>query len=307
MTISLTTFERDFRTRLLDVVFAQWHALGAPFSSALRPEPTEVIDPEALLWCSLEFLPTEPRLRESLLGWLSANEHYIIRQRLNKVARNGEPRTNIWHALDGRTAREVARPDEACHGLPGIGDLLAFCERLGAQWPDGRWPKARLVQPAARPSTLLFRARDLLGHDIRHFLLVYLLANPSGSKLKAIQSWSGYSYRSISETATRWEAAGVLSVDHGFCRLIHPEPWKALLRLEGAQPVIVDWFNLFDACIHLLRAVAKAQRKGLSLDSAVVTSFRRAAAEALSSSVRSEPREQALSLAHLRRSLNGGL
>ena len=305
MTILLTTFERDFRTRLLDVVYGQWHDLGVPLSSALYPQSTEVIDPEALLWCSFEFLPTEPRLRESLLGWLQANEHYIIRQRLNKVARNGEPRTNIWRALDSKTIREVDRPNEVCHGLDEVEELLTFCERLSAEVQDGRWPKARLVQAAPRSSTLLLQARDLLGNDIRHLLLVYLLANPAGGKLKAIQSWSGYSYRSISETATRWEATGVLSIDHGYCRLIHLEPWKALLRLSAEQTVIVDWFFLFDACIRLLRAVGKAERKGLSWDSGVVTSFRGEAAQALVSSVRSETRAEPPSIAHLRELLTG--
>lgn len=305
MTILPTTFERDFKARLLDVVFAQWHALGVPFSSALDPEPTEVIDPEALLWCSLEFLPTEPRLRESVLGWLEANEHYIIRQRINRVAENGEPRTSIWAALDSRNVREVGRPGETSHGLDDVEELLAFCERLGAEAQEGRWPQAKRVKPGARASTLLLQARDLLGNDIRHLLLVYLLANPSGGKLRAVQRWSGYSYRSISETATRWEAAGVLSIDHGFCRLIHFEPWKLLLRVTEPQPLIVDWFSVFDASIRLLRAAGKAERKGLSRDSSVVTSFRRQAAEALSSAVRSGTREESPSLAYLRAPLSG--
>ena len=66
------TFEHAFRQRLLDVIYAQWGELGAPFSD--RRDWNDVIDPEALLWCSLEFLPTEPRLAETVLEWFRTNK-----------------------------------------------------------------------------------------------------------------------------------------------------------------------------------------------------------------------------------------
>ncbi len=46
---------------------------------------------------------------------------------------------------------------------------------------------------------------------------------------------------------------------------------------------IVDWFGVFDACIQLLRALAKARRKGFSLESPVVSAFRRGTHAVLSS------------------------
>ncbi len=61
MKTSLITFESIFRDGLLDLIYAQWRLLGAPFSS-IKLDLPEVIDPESLLWCSLEFAPTEPRL-----------------------------------------------------------------------------------------------------------------------------------------------------------------------------------------------------------------------------------------------------
>jgi len=299
MTISLTTFERQVRERLLDVIHAQWHDLGLPFSPPLAPSD-EVIDPEALLWCSLEFLPTEPRLREGVTAWLDAFAAHVIQQRVNRRARKGEPRANIWHALRPAKRSLLEVPAETCHGLGTVEEITAFCEKLPADHPRLRASEKVAGRPAPRPSTALLWARDLLGGDIRHFLLVYLLANPGGGKLKTVQRWSGYAYRSISETATRWQAAGVLVIDHGYCHLSNSGPWRALLPYEAERPVIVDWFAVFDGCVHLLRALAKAGRKGLALESPVVRSHCRRAGEALSSAVLGDPGRHGPAIDHLR-------
>jgi len=285
MTTSLITFERDFRQRLLDVVYGQWHDLGAPFSNVSRARPAEVIDPEALLWCSFEFLPTEPRLNESLQAWLLANPNYIIRQRLNKVAGSGDPRTNIWCALDKASKSKSPVPSEPCHGLDSPAEVTEFCEGINRDLQRGKSSDTHLGRPIPDPSTVLLRARDLLGNDIRHFLLVYLLATPGGGKLRTVQKWSGYSYRSISETAGRWEAAGVVAIDHGYCRLSDSAPWHTLLRRHAENAILVNWFQLFGAGVCLLRALAKARSKDLSWDSAVVTAHRRDACTALISSL----------------------
>jgi len=52
--------------------------------------------------------------------------------------------------------------------------------------------------------------------------------------------------------------------------------------------VVVDWFVVFDGCIRLLRALAKAERAGLAFESGVVTSFCREADGALSSAILNE-------------------
>jgi hypothetical protein len=129
------------------------------------------------------------------------------------------------------------------------------------------------------------RARDLLGADLRHALLVYLLASPDGGKLRTLERWSLYSYRSISETAARWETTGVLTIDHGYCRLTDPAPWEKLLRCQTGQVTIVDWVGVFDACVRQLRALAKARRKGLDADSPVLASFHRETRDAFSSAI----------------------
>ena len=299
MKTSLTTFEAALRERLLDVVHGQWHALGVPFSNRLPSDTAEVIDPEALLWCSLEFLPTEPRLREGVTAWLATRGNYIIRQRVKRLTTNGDPRIGIWHAVDRTRESRPEVPAEPCHGLDSPAKVCDFCERLSSDSIRNALEHTPPGRLAEGPETILLRARDLLGGDLRHALLVYLLANPDGGKLKTLEQWSRYSYRSISETAARWEAADVLVIDHGYCRLTNPEPWHELLRHQAGGATIVNWPDVFDACVSLLRALAKADRKGLDSDSPVVSSFTKAARNALSSAVLGGRRTTRPSVSHI--------
>lgn len=307
MKTSHTTFENDLRERLLDVVYAQWYLLGVPFSPSRQPVVTEVIDPEALLWCSLEFLPTEGRLREGVRAWLKAYDSQIIRHRVNRVAKTGEPRTRIWRALIDSSCVKEHVPAEPCHGLDSIDEVADFCVaiRESRQPVEATSPLVGTLPHG--PSSGLLRARDLLGSDIRHLLLVYLLASPGSSRLKDIERYSKYSYRSISDTAARWEAAGVLEVERGYCRLVDPEPWHALLGNQLRKAVVVEWFELFDALIHLLRAAAKARRKGLAPDSPVIDSYCRTARDVLCSVARGQGRGESSTITYLRKPVPQGI
>jgi len=305
MKTSLTTFERKLRRAVLDVVYAQWQALGVPLSSGVS-DHNEVIDPEALLWCSLEFVPTEPRLGEGVFEWVRASPDYLIRQRVNRLALAPDPRSCIWcvidHAKQSRSLDDPkGRSDDACHGLSSRQEVLAYCRSLK---PLLERPSSRPIgQPSETAETLLLRARDLLGNDVRHFVLVYLLSNRHGGKIRTIQKWSGYSYRSISDAATRWERAKVVSIDHGYCRLADPVAWHSLLKHESERAVIVDWIGAFGACVRLLRALAKAGRKKLATEGSVVSALVMDTTQAIASALLTDGAPIPQSLAQLQRVL----
>jgi hypothetical protein len=150
------------------------------------------------------------------------------------------------------------------------------------------------------PATLIVLARDLLGGDGRHLLLVYLLAHPNGAKLRDIQRWSGFSYRSTSETATRWQSARAVSIEHGFCRLNDYRPWWSLLKQKPERIILIDFFNLFEACVALLRSLAKVRRLKLNLSNgAVAGALYREAHASISSASLSQPPDGAPSVHYL--------
>lgn len=284
MTTLLTIFERDLRDRLLDVIYSQWRDLGIPFSAPLAVS-NEVIDPEALIWSTLEFLQTEPRLREGLISWIVTYENTIISQRLRRHKSDNDKRNLYWDTLKSpRRSRLYSnlntRWNQGCSQ-----DQLELSEELLDQKLRLYRSEERAGRRAAGSSTILLRARDILGGDNRHFLAIYLLANNGGGKLKTVAQWSGYTYRSIFDTATRWESARILTIDHGYCRLNDPGPWRDIFSCRTDEVIVVDWFEVFNAYIQLLRNIRKAQQNEFSLESSVVSSYRRQTREVLTNAI----------------------
>ena len=247
----LTTSETRIRTSLLEVLHAQWREFGVPFHSAHLTSQLEVIDPEALLWCSLEFTPTEPRFAEGVHAWVSANRTRLNRQRLNKLAKNApqDPRAKRWLVLDANAPASASPPrKKPTHTTKPLGNRA-----------DG-------------PSTLLLRSRDTLGNDCRSFLIVQLIGHPRGVRLRDVANTTGYSYRSISEAATGWERAGIVRIQHGHCVLVKPAPWSQLLRCDAPQVVTIDWQAAYGAVIELLRTLGKASSNRFAADHPLVIS-----------------------------------
>jgi hypothetical protein len=254
MKTSPTTSEAGVRDALLDVLHAQWREFGVPFNVILPGAKLEVIDPEELVWCSLEFTSQEPRLAEGVRAWVTANRTRINRQRLNKLVRTSvnDQRSELWHAL------ENAAPS-------------------GAKAKKTKTKKKPLGNRADGPSTLLLRSRDTLGNDCRSFLIAHLIGNPRGVRLREVSKATGYSYRSISEAASSWERAGVSRIKHGYCVLVNPAPWCELLGCTAAKVVVVDWHATYQASIEVVRTLAKARALGFSPDHPLVISAIRTA------------------------------
>lgn len=290
MKTSLTTFENRIRDWLLDLLHSQWRALGVPVSAGQPPRAEEAIDPEALLWCSLEFFPTQPRLKEQGLAWWSENRHAILVPRIRKFAQCGaDPRELIWHALDTQWRKSSKPAANPCYGQKSLDELKAFCADLKHHNQKKQESRHRPGKAEKANAAVILRARDLLGNDARHFIMVYLLANHGSAKLRSVATWSGQSYRNISKVAQRWESADVLAVEHGFARLKNTAVWESLLELRPPRIVLLNWQRFYDTCIKLLRAIEKARTKSLPADGPAVTGLVREAADEATASIESDP------------------
>lgn len=276
MKTSPTTSDAAFRAALLDVLHAQWCAFGVPIEASLDSQTLEVIDPESLLWVSLEFFLTDARLAEGVRSWVSANRTKINRQRLNRLARHGEkdPRSDRWHALE----RGVGLRNEG----------------LGAK-PVG--------QRSLGPSTLLLRSRDVLGNDCRSFLIVQLIGSPRGVRLRDVARATGYSYRSISEAASGWERAGVVRIQHGHCVLGDPTSWCRLLGCDAAEVTVIDWSAIYGAAVELLRTLAHARELAFAPDHSLVASVTARTIAAFEIAAGGIDRARTPALEHLRRAI----
>ncbi|MBL9150012.1 MAG: hypothetical protein JNM94_15095 [Phycisphaerae bacterium] len=269
---------------MLDVLYAQWRALGVPFNASLPAKRLEAIDPEALIWCSLEFLESEPRLAEGVRAWLAANSGSVIRQRLNTFAKAADARSDIWRSLDaGKGTR--ASPRQAV-GSRKTTRQIESTKPLGRRAPG--------------TATIFLRARDILGNDLRSFLIVYLVGSPRGIRLRLVQEWTGYSYRSISEAAVSWERAGVVSIQHGHCILANSAPWRDLLDCRSGDVIVVDWPAAYGTSIELLRTLRKAREKGFDESHTLVRSAIAATAASLVTAAAGADDATSCCIAHLR-------
>ncbi len=178
MTTSLTTFKSQVRERLLDVLYAQWTELGVPFATNYSFSQ-EVIDPEALLWCSLEFLSSEPRLFEGVSAWLNSYRSTLSYQRVAKYTKEEEFRALLWKKLT-RVRQNGAPEPNTTNNEPLKLEVHTLLEASKSISKEAGLPTDNL-------STIVLRSRDLLGGGPRHFLLVYLLANSNSGKLRTVE------------------------------------------------------------------------------------------------------------------------
>lgn len=290
MTTSPTTSESEIRTALLDVLYAQWREFGVPFTPALGAADLEVIDPEALLWCSLTFTSTEPRLAEGVHEWVAKNRTRINRPRLNKLVRTG--------ATDGAAERL-----ERSKLLRELG--------LSRTEPRSERPMSRSTKPlgdrSTKASSLLLRSRDVLGNDSRSFLIVHLLGNPRGVRLREVAASTLYSYRSLSEAAAGWARAGVLRIDRGHCVLTNPAPWIELLACDADKVILIDWPTVYEMSTRIMRALAKAHTRGFESNHPLIRSSIDASIEYLDIASPGTDASQTPALARLRASLESAV
>jgi hypothetical protein len=250
-TTPTTSLEHHARAALLDALHAQWRELGVPFHTPEHGRPLEVIDPEALLWCSLHFFESEPRLAEGVRSWFAVHRARVSTQRLNTLARRSRALSS------GTPARQETGADESSS------DPAWVAAWRGLQ--DARRPTVRANIGTESPSaaTLQLRARDIFGNSCAAHFVVALLGSPRGVRCRAVAEETGFTYRAVANLAASWKNAGVVRLEHGFCTIIDPTPWARILRVNPEEIATVDWRAAYAAVLELLRELARARATGL--------------------------------------------
>lgn len=194
---------------LLDLLWRQWHELGAPAARQKSAATRSIIDPEALVLCSLALADREPRLADALVSWCATNSAHLSVQRLNNLAR-GYP-MGVPAQLPGLAHVMVkAGQDFRWRSLAGPGtpptDLLQ------------RAPKQSAVVPLDRPSAFLLRMRAIFGLGLRADVVAFLLRkrdpqdySDAGEIARAL----GYNRTAVKRALDVLGAAGALSVTEG--------------------------------------------------------------------------------------------
>ena len=274
-----TSREERVRAALLDVLHAQWCALGVPFQAPAFEHPLEVIDPEALLWCSLHFFGSEPRLEEAVRSWFATNRARVNTQRLNTLARRNEQ--------EPAEALRVA----AWRSINGLRRLVT---------------RKHVGLAASTPASLHLRSRDVLGNDCAAYLIVALLGSPRGVRCRDVADSTGYTYRCVADAAASWADAGLVRLEHGFCTILDPTPWAQLLRCDVADVVTVDWQAAYGAVLEYLQTLARARAAGVAEDSPLLAAAATKADGVLQGAAAGVAPERAPAIEALRNAIRAG-
>ncbi len=287
MTDLLTTFSNKLHTAVLDLLYDQWRALGTPFHSSNKtPHSFNTIDPEALLWCSLEFFPADPRLRVEILEWLARYNRHLWLSRLEKIS--GASKKDSRYAilivlkksrLFGRKIDETAYEqllsatygEHSCHTVNSTNELRKCCNTLENEITKLECRDLQSGIPAG-PYTSLLRARDVFGCDARHLLLLLLLTFPGGINLHKASRIIGYSYGNVHNIAKGWCEAGIVYCEKGVYGLKDTRPWRDILDLPKSVKLI-HWQRFYEAGVVLLRKIKKGIANELRFESPVLHSI----------------------------------
>jgi hypothetical protein len=282
-TSPITSREDRVREALLDVLHAQWRELGVPFQVPAfdHPQrfPLEVIDPEALLWCSLAFFSSEARLEEGVRSWFTTNRARVNTQRLNTLAKRNEHEPN-----------ETARVS-AWRSINGVRRLVT---------------RKHIGVAASTAASLHLRSRDVLGNGCAAYLIVALLGSPRGVRCRDVADSTGYTYRCVADTAASWADAGLVRLEHGFCTILDPTPWAQLLRCDVAEVVTVDWQAAYGTVLEYLRTLERARAAGVAEDSPLLAAAATKAEGALQGAAAGVAPERAPAIEALRNRIRAG-
>lgn len=195
---------------LLDLLWRQWHELGAPAARQKSAATRSIIDPEALVLCSLALVEREPRLADALVSWCATNSAHLSVQRLNNLARDYP--VGVPAQLPGLAHVMVkAGQDFRWRSLAGAASSLPTVLIQRA-------PKQSTAAPLDRPSAFLLRMRAVFGLGLRADIVVFLLRkrdpqeySDAGEIARAL----GYNRTAVKRTLDVLGAAGALSMTEG--------------------------------------------------------------------------------------------
>ncbi len=271
------------------VVSQQWAALGVSLRADDPPET--VVDPEALLWCTLEVGRYDARLFDEVVDWLEVNHPRINIWRLRRLSpEHDDIRRQTLSAVAGRLCRTVRAAawnkiatDEKLQGQPQLEKTPLFLDHSGKALsspsgvdPDfanrglirseiktGRQSKKPLL---TIPSTLLLKVRALFGNSASAEIITTLLTRP-----EVFQSFLaeriGYSKAGIGRTLAGFVECGVCREERRpaakFYSLTDREAWRKVFNLQFFPPW-PDWSAIFRGLIHLHRKCVELNQKNVS-------------------------------------------
>jgi hypothetical protein len=220
----------------LDVIWRQWHALGAMTSTDRHTN--SLVDPEALILMSLALQKEQPRLGDILGDWITINSDLISVQRIRNLAAHFGPsaRTSL-----GSLARIAVEEGKDHRWKVFLGPHDPGLQRRAAKGSaKKRAVRARPLEPAA----LMLRLRLAFGVGIRADMLTFLLTaeDEVRASISAIASATNYTVAPVRKAAQNLVEARFVEQTEDTRSEYHVnrDTWRELLGVR-ALPAWRGW------------------------------------------------------------------
>jgi hypothetical protein len=265
----LQEFRGEYRSRLLDLLWRQWSALGVAGQTGSARQ--QVADLEALLLLTCTVGRHDARLFDEVLDWLQANGWLINVTRLKRILRTEDFRGRLvlgavaetlakgsetpkWKQLaespEDAPEREKLFFGEDGRPIPVIGEPEPTFARRGLErGPLRSRGYSREFRPT-EPATLALQLRALLGISVRCEILLYLLTHESAHPSQIARE-AYYFERTVQGTLADMSRSGVIRVrTTGREKHYWLQPacwWRMLNRTEPSPLKWVTWPPLMSA------------------------------------------------------------
>ena len=271
---------KEFRSHLLDtvldVLWAQWSALGVPGHT--RSGHTRIVDPEALILLTCSLGRNDARLFDEMLDWIRLHERLVHVQRLKNMARDEEfaglpvlRAVAAWmgHAKAGVKWRRLmelgAAPTEAealfrgrdGKPLPVVKEPDPVFERHGFLRDKVSLRRHAQIFDPESPSNLLIRLRALFGVNSRAEVMTYLLTHERAGAAEIAQA-TYYYKRTVYNALAEMRLSGLLQLwEWGTENLFSAKGalWRGFRESEW-----MTWAPFFRALEHIWKFAESMQR-----------------------------------------------
>lgn len=252
-----------------------------------------LIDPNALLWFSLEFVHRDARLLEQILFWLTKNSDYVSPSALLKKLYNKKDVRRIalndlfinnkqirkkmpFMSIHGRYAEELNNRTSLDFPFDCKTDITFYSQIINAYNNELNYYDSKHNKQSANekiklsPHCLLLRTTPLFGSDLKKILIIFCITNPQGLDVEQIENLTGYSKRMVSEVLNELTATGFLNKkDVSFYYINKYSLWCKLLDYDGKMKFL-DSNNIFESIVILLRTISECIRKEIPFHSRIV-------------------------------------
>jgi hypothetical protein len=292
--MSRKDFRYLFLENILTFLWRQWSTLGV--AGGAGTEDTWIIDPEPMLFFTLEMGRYEPRLFDEVLDWLVVNGRWIDLQRLRGILRGKnkaiatlmgavalfltkEGNERKWQNIASFCKPQIKDSDKGeplffgkdGKPYPFTLELDSFFLSCGFNRPKLALRRLTREVPITSQSTIRFLLRALFGVGSRAECLVYLLTNDGGHPTEVAKA-IGLSVRGTQDTLIDLSRSGlVLARPKGKRKieywLSHEQWWEFLSRrsiTEFKNPIWLDWISLFSALSNIWDALNEMTKEGIS-------------------------------------------